>query len=93
MQNMLLKKNIQSFNSFLNGVWEWKLVEWSCIFLKEGLFTMWIRVGSLTDFVSKSMSMKTEMYSYSHCLQGEKWVASYAQTLKISELCILCLLY
>lgn len=54
---------------------------------------MWIHVRSLTDFVSKSMSVKTEMYSYSHCLQGEKWVASYAQTLKISELCILYLLY
>lgn len=92
MQNMLLEK-IQSFNTFLNSVWEWKWVEWSCIFLEEGLFTVWINVGSLTYFVSKSMSMKTEMYSFSHCLQGEKWVASYAQTLKISELCILCLLY
>lgn len=90
MQNMLLER-IQSFNSFLNGYENEN--EWSCIFLEEGLFTVWIHVGSLTYFVSKSVSMKTEMYPFSHCLQGEKWVASYAQTLKISELCILCLLY
>lgn len=59
-QNMLLER-IQSFNSFVNGVWEWKWVEWSDVFLEEGLFTVWIPVESLTYFVTKSMSVKTEM--------------------------------
>lgn len=71
MQNMLLEK-IQSFNSFLNGVWECKWVEWCCMFLEEGLFTVWIHVGSLTYFVSKSVSMKTEMYSFSPLSAGRE---------------------
>lgn len=61
MQNTLLER-VQSFNSFVNGLWEWKWVEQAYIFLEEGLFTVWIHVGSLTCFVTKSMSMKTEMY-------------------------------
>lgn len=56
------KKN-QNFNSFLNSVWEWEWLDWSCIFLEEGLFTVWIRIGSWTYFISLSMSVRTAMYS------------------------------